>query len=221
MAQALWRVRNDRSTEDVEKFVAKLRVYAWGHQDAGGLWILENFPDIPYIVSTGGVLYSADPKLRDQEWLDTHVRFNHGPLGALCPLRKGELGDADSETYLGLIPNGLSALEHPDWGGWGGRFKRASGSETQWIDIDSDPAPEEMGATICRWAHHFQSDYEARMDWCVKSFDEANHPPQPVLNGDASLQPVEITARPGDRIDLDATGSSDVENDALSYEWKF
>jgi len=127
LAQALWRVRNDRSKEEVKRFVAKLRVYAWGHQDAGGLWIQENFPGIFYIVSTGGILYSADPKLHDKEWLDTHIRFNHGPLGALCPLRKGELGGADSETYMGLIPNGLSTLEHPDWGGWGGRFKRASG----------------------------------------------------------------------------------------------
>ena len=222
LAQALWRVRNDRSKEDVKRFVAKLRVYAWGHQDAGGLWIQENFPDVFYIVSTGGILYSADPKLRDQEWLDTHVRFNHGPLGALCPVRKGMLGGADSETYLGLIPNGLSAMEHPDWGGWGGRFKRAPGSETQWIDLESNLNPDTLGATICRWAPHFQNDYQARMDWCVKEFNQANHPPRPVLNGDKSLRPVEITAKPGQHIALEATGSSDIDNgDTLSYEWKF
>jgi hypothetical protein len=222
LAQALWRVRNDRSKEDVKRFVEKLRVYAWGHQDASGLWIQENFPDAFYIVSTGGILYSADPKLRDKEWLDTHVRFNHGPLGALCPLRKKELSEADSEAYLGLIPNGLSTLEHPDWGGWGGRFKRASGSATQWIDLISDPRPEEMGATISRWAPHFQNDYQARMDWCVKDFNQANHPPRPVLNGDQSLRPVEITATPGQRIALDAAGSSDIDSgDTLSYEWKF
>ena len=58
------------------------------------------------------------------------------------------------------------------------------------------------------------------MDWCVKEFTEANHPPEPVLNGDKSLRPVEITVKPGQRIDLDATGSSDIDNDKLSYEWK-
>ena len=221
LAQALWRVRNERSEAEVEKFVAKLRVYAWGHQDAAGLWMLENFPAIPYLVSTGGILYSADPTLRSQEWLDTNVRFNHGPLGALCPLRKGELGGADSETYLGLIPNGLSVPERPDWGGWGGRLKLAPGSETQWIDVDPNPTPETMGATISRWAPHFQNDYAARMDWCVKSFEEANHPPQPVLNGDMSLRPLVITAQPGTHVALDATGSSDIDNDALTYEWKF
>lgn len=221
LAQALWRVRNDRSQADLDKFVSKLRVYAWGHQDLSGPWILENFPEIPFIVSVGGILYSADPKWRSQEWLDTNVRFNHGPLGALCPLRKGELGGADSETFLGLIPNGLSDMNHPDWGGWGGRFKLAPGSQTEWIDIHADPTPEQLGATISRWAPHFQNDYEARMDWCVKPFAEANHPPTPVLNGDTSLRAVEMSAQPGDRIALDATGSSDVDNDALTYEWKF
>ena len=221
LAQALWKVRNDRSEEDLKQFVARLRVYAWGHQDASGLWILENFPDLFYIVSTGGILYSADPKLRDKEWLDTNIRYNHGPLGALCPVRKGMLGGADSETYLGLIPNGLSAMEHPDWGGWGGRFKRAPGSEKHWIDLESNLNPETLGATICRWAPEFQNDYQARMDWCVREFNEANHPPHPVLNGDKSLQPMEITAKPGKRIVLDATGSSDMDDgDTLSYEWR-
>lgn len=222
LAQALWRVRNDRSKEDIERFVAKLRVYAWGHQDATGLWIQKNFPELYYLVSTGGILYCSDPKLRDQEWLDTHVRFNHGPLGALCPLRHGELGGADSETYLGLIPNGLSAMDHPDWGGWGGRLKRAPGSETQWIDLTPQIKGQRRGATICRWATHFQNDYQARMDWCVKEFNQANHPPRPVLNGDESLRPVEITAKPGQRIDLDATGSADIDSgDTLSYDWRF
>ena len=215
LAQALWKVRNERSDEELKQFVAKLRVYAWGHQDASGPWILENFPDLFYIVSTGGILYSADPKLHDEEWLNTNIRFEHGPLGALCPVRKGMLGGADSETYLGLIPNGLSAMEHPNWGGWGGRLKLASGSESHWIDLKS------KGATIGRWAPEFQNDYQARMDWCVKEFNEANHPPQAVLNGDKSLQPVEITAKPGKRIALNATGSSDIDDgDMLSYEWR-
>ena len=222
LAQALWSVRNSRSEEETKKFVSKLRVYAWGHQDATGLWILENFPDLNYLVSTGGILYSADENLRSKEWLDTHIRNDHGPLGALCPYRgrKNELGGADSETYLGLIPNGLSDMDHPNWGGWGGRLQLAPGSQTQWIDLPT-LAKDRRGPTICRWAPEFQNDYEARMDWCVKDFDEANHPPSPVLNGDNSLKPIQITAKPGQRIKLDATGSNDIDKDELSYKWRF
>ena len=214
-------MRYNRSKVEVDRFVAKLRVYAWGNQDAGALWIQVNFPELFYIVSTGGILYSANPGLRSKEWLNSHVRFNHGPLGALCPLRKGELGGADSETYLGLIPNGLNALEHPDWGGWGGRFKTKPGSDTQWIDLDSNLKSDSLGWTITRWAPHFQNDYQARMDWCVQEFNQANHPPRPTLSGDKSLRPIEITAKPGQRIELDATGSSDIDEDLLTYAWKF
>ncbi len=220
LAQALWRVRNDRSEEELNKFVSKLRVYAWGNQDASGIWIQKNFPDLFYIVSTGGILYSADPKLRDGNWLNTNVRLNHGPLGALCPLRKGVLGGADTETYLGLIPNGLSIMDQPGWGGWGGRFKNKPGSTKQWIDLESNLRPDAKGSTICRWAPHFQNDYQARMDWCVKDFDEANHPPRAVINADMSLQPVEISAKPGQRIALDASGSTDIDGDELIFEWK-
>lgn len=31
--------------------------------------------------------------------------------------------EGDTPSFLGLIPNGLSDPEHPDWGGWGGRYE--------------------------------------------------------------------------------------------------
>ncbi len=221
LAQALWRVRNDRSDEELKKFVAKLRVYAWGHQDATGLWIQENFPDLVYLVSTGGVIYSAPPELHSKEWLDTHVRFDHGPLGALCPIRWGKLGGADSETYFGLIPNGLSYMEHPEWGGWGGRLKKQPGSDKQWIDLESNIKKDSLGHTISRWAQEFQNDFQARMDWCVSDFDKANHPPQVVLNGDNTLNYLEVNAKTGETITLDASGTVDIDGDNLSYEWRY
>ncbi|MFY0688555.1 MAG: DUF1593 domain-containing protein [Cyclobacteriaceae bacterium] len=221
LAQALWRVRNDRSEEELKRFVSKLRVYAWGNQDATGVWIQENFPDLFYIVSTGGVVYSAPPELHSKEWLDTNVRFDHGPLGALCPIRWGKLGGADTETYLGLIPNGLSNMENPNWGGWGGRLRLKEGSDNQWVDIPSNIEKDKLGHTIGRWANEFQNEYQARMDWCVNDFDEANHPSTAVLNGDQSFDAVMINAKPGQKITLDATGSHDIDGNALSYVWEY
>jgi hypothetical protein len=229
LAQALWRLRNDRSTEEVDRLIRKLRVYSWGQQDLGGPWIRDNFPDLFQIVSRAGILYTADTSLHSRAWLDRHVRCNHGPLGALCPLRGGKLGGADSETYLGLIPNGLSFMEHPEWGGWGGRFKEDPLDPGLWIDI-SLPVPDREAnrdqmlntmqySTICRWAPEFQNDYQARMDWCVKSFAGANHQPRPVVNSMAGIEPVYVKAKPGEVIRLDATGSSDPDGDALSFRW--
>lgn len=221
LAQALWRVRNDRTPEQVKEFVSKIRAYAWGHQDATGLWIQDNFPELYYLVSTGGIVYSADPYLQSKEWLNENIRFNHGPFGALCPIRWGKFGGADCETYLGLIQNGLSNMEHPEWGGWGGRLQKQEGFDNRWVDLESNLEKDKLGYTISRWAPEFQNDLQARLDWNVKEFDEANHQPQPVLNGDHTFNAIEIVAKPNQRIALDASGSTDIDGDALAYEWRF
>ena len=52
------------------------------------------------------------------------------------------------------------------------------------------------------------------MDWCVKSFEDANHPPVPALN-----HPDEITVRSGEGFGLDAGGTTDPDGDNLSYLW--
>ena len=31
--------------------------------------------------------------------------------------------EGDTPTFLSLIPNGMNSPEHPDWGGWGGRYE--------------------------------------------------------------------------------------------------
>jgi hypothetical protein len=56
--------------------------------------------------------------------------------------------------------------------------------------------------------------YTPRMDWTIKPYAKANHPPVARLGHAAELR-----ARPGDRVDLSAEGSSDPDGDALSYEW--
>ena len=69
-------------------------------------------------------------------------------------------------------------------------------------------------ATIWRWRSAYQNDFAARMDWTIKPYAEANHPPVPKLG-----HPAELTAKPGERVNLSAEGSSDPDGDALSYEW--
>ena len=71
-------------------------------------------------------MHSTEPGFDSTEmsndWIAAHIQQGHGPLGAVYPdVSFGVEGDTPS--FLSLIPNGLNAPEHPDWGGWGGRYE--------------------------------------------------------------------------------------------------
>lgn len=141
LAQALIRVRGTRSKEDLDKFIAKLRVYSISDQDDAGPWIRREFSNLFYIVQpstpTGAEYYyatwtgiSGDAYYRNcigadfttvtNEWLDANIRAK-GPLGKLYP-RFAFIMEGDTPSFLGLIDNGLNSFRRPDWGGWGGRY---------------------------------------------------------------------------------------------------
>ena len=68
--------------------------------------------------------------------------------------------------------------------------------------------------TLWRWRDDFQNDFAARMDWCTRSYEEANHAPVPILG-----HPEEITVNSGEGFGLDASGSNDPDGDSLSFLW--
>lgn len=133
LAQALTRLSQTRSPEEVKRLIQKLRVYTISDQDDSGNWIRENYPDLFYIVTPGGygkatwrgintMVNGINNETISNAWLAENIQQNHGPYGALYPdVAYGMEGDTPS--FLSLIPNGLNAPEHPDWGGWGGRYE--------------------------------------------------------------------------------------------------
>lgn len=68
--------------------------------------------------------------------------------------------------------------------------------------------------TIWRWRDDFQNDFVARMDWRCMSYEEANHPPVPVLS-----YPEQITVKSGQGFMLDAFSSYDPDGDNLTFLW--
>jgi Protein of unknown function (DUF1593) len=134
LAQALYNLRTTKSPAELDRLVGKLRVYTISDQDNSGPWMRKNFPKLFYVVSPGGDYGSAtwtginvvvpgiDNTTISNQWLAQHIQQGHGPLGAAYPdVAYGMEGDTPS--WLGLIPNGLSDPEHPNWGGWGGRYE--------------------------------------------------------------------------------------------------
>ena len=74
-------------------------------------------------------------------------------------------------------------------------------------------------APLFRWRDAWQNDFAARMDWCVKPWNEANHQPHPIVNGDNSRRPLRIQAERGEEVVLDARRSTDPDGDRLTMDW--
>lgn len=249
LAQALWKVKMTRSPEDVKKFVSKIRMYTISDQDDTGPWIRKNFPDVFYVGSPGyhaagayhyatwsgisgdkfhGRFAGANFEIVDNPWLDEHVR-SHGPMGKEYPFTKF-LMEGDTPSFLGLVNNGLNDPEHPEYGGWGGRYELYTPRTLKYFyepeirPIYTDAMDEVKGvdgayhtsnkATLWRWREAFQYDFAARMDWTIKPYKEANHPPKAVVKGGTR-----INAKVGEAVQLSAEGSQDPDGNALNYEW--
>ena len=148
--------------------------------------------------------------------------------------------EGDSPAFLHVIPNGLRSMESPDWGGWGGRFVRVR--DNTWLDPVLEPGyqyPEGRWYTSSawgrtrlkkeipndaelvaylkpqwRWIDALQNDFAARADWCVKSYDQANHPPVVKL-----AHALDLKVRPETRCHCSARGTTDPDGDALNYRW--
>ncbi len=248
-AQALWKIRATRSPEALARAISKLRVYAISDQDDSGPWLRKEFPNLFYTTSPGfsaGGSYhhatwsgisgdhfharcdGADFTLVSNEWLDRNIR-KKGPLGAEYP-RWEYLMEGDTPSFLGLVNNGLNDPEHPNWGGWGGRYELYTPrlqkwhlfQETRpiWTDADDEVLGvdgrwhDDNHSTIWRWREAYQNDFAARMDWTIKPYTEANHPPVVKLG-----HPANLTVKRGARVDLSAEGTTDPDGDALSYSW--
>ena len=241
LAQALWTVRATRTSDQVKQFVAKLRVYSISDQDDAGPWARQNFPELFWIASVHGwgqyqlaawIGISGDVRRPDKwpasetvtnEWLEKRVR--RGALGALYPPHV-YIMEGDTPSFLGLIRNGVNDPEHPEYGGWGGRYApvyEGAGhrADTSDVYVDSDGKRWASNqATVFRWRLAFQNDFAARMGWTVTSErSKANHSPALVLNGEAGTKSVPIQAKAGSTVQLDADGSKDPDGDRLAYRW--
>ena len=227
VAQAIWKVRATRTEEEFKKFLSKMRVFDILGQDDAGAWIAKNFPDLFYIRATG--VYGWQPP-KNGPYQKDDIQ-SHGPLGAVYPDTKWET-EGDTPAFMHVYPNGLNDPEKVDQGGWGGRFslkKKAGIRSMEPVKNEGEFDPylmfgntTEGAKAIRRWSNGYNNDFAARMDWSItRKYEDANHHPVALVNGDKSRRVFEVTAVPGSRIELSAKGSSDPDNDALTYAWSF
>ncbi len=227
LAQALWKVKNTRSEEDVAEFVSKIRVYDVLGQDEAGAWIVTNFPELLYI--RANLVYGLNQSITEQgeEYIDSIQSM--GALGAVYPDAAWAY-EGDSPSFMYQLPTGMNDPEHIDWGSWGGRFsleKKENIKSMDAVENEGEYQPyymygdaQDAWDSIVRWGDAAQNDFLARMIWSVTdNYDGANHHPVAVLNGDETLDTLEINASAGEVVTLSAEGSYDPDGDKLSYSW--
>lgn len=195
----------------------------------------------------GDFPYSATGQ---HQWALEHIKGGHGPLGAAWPIRQFENGEivflegGGTIPFLGPVNRGLFSIDHPHWGGWGGRFTREkeenywskhesvrvdeenvapfgvyAEAADHWINPETGEEYRDIFAPVWRWRRAFFNDFTSRMDWCVKPFEEANHHPVAAFAGDRSDSIVRLSIEADQELALDASASRDPDLDALAYRW--
>jgi hypothetical protein len=167
LAQAIWKVQNTRSADELKTFLSKIRVYQIAHQDSTIDWMLNNFPDLFIIYSNTtyqGIFGGPNDPLGNITWLDANIRHNHGPLGLIYP--KAAMGvdglkEGDSPSFMYLISavHGLNNPEDPSQESWGGQYVR-SGATNHWVDGVG-------GSSISKWETQYQAEFALRASWML------------------------------------------------------
>ena len=248
LAQALWKVKNTRSTQEIEKFVSKIRVYTISDQDDSGPWIRKNFPNLFYIASPGvhdlggyhyatwsgisgdkfhGRFAGGNFTIVSNPWLDSHIR-SKGPLGKQYPFAPF-LMEGDSPTFMYLINNGLGSSEHPNWGSWGGRYEFYQPRTEKWF---SEPETRPLWTNAEDEVFGMDSSWHTSNHATIWRWREA-YQNDFEARMDWSIKPYAETNHPpvvklngqsvikakvGDKVNLSAT-ATEPDGNQLSYKW--
>jgi hypothetical protein len=181
-----------------------------------GEWFSKN------IIADHGPLLASYFTWGDGRQIEGDPEHTHGSLDEAKKFKRQQydfISEGDSPAYLFLLDVGLRSTEDPSYGGWGGRLVRSSQNPRRWEDgklvTDYNPSTKKEETTYpqVRWINVIQNDFAARADWCVKSYDSANHHPIVSIEGNPN-----ISAKPGDKIIVQAK-AKDPDNNKLNFVW--
>lgn len=229
LAQAIWRVQQTRTEQELKKFLRKFRVYTITDQDmrydmrmnlaySSHQWMRREFKDdLTFIWDEG--TWQQQCGLGIEHWAQHQQCIQgHGALGNIYPNYKWGV-EGDTPSFLHVMPNGLNDPDDPTQAGWGGyhTFGLTADSLTEsWMSWQQPQRSISEGYKRCFYLDEL-NDFSARMQWAKEGRGNTN--PTVYVNGIHSLKPLHLKAKAGKVITLDASMSKDAEGDHLTFLW--
>ena len=229
LAQAIWRVKQTRSAEELKKFVRKFRIYTITDQDmqynmrmnraySSHMWLRREFKDDLQFIWDEGT-WQEQCELGKQNWTQhqQHIQTK-GALGKEYPNYKWGV-EGDTPSFLYVLPNGLNDPEDPSQAGWAGYHERgicADSLTTAWTSWQEPTRSISVGYKQ-RFYPIELNDFMARMQWADEG--KGNHNPIVVINGHKGPSPLILHAKAGKTIRLNASKTSDPDRHAMHFHW--
>ena len=229
LAQAIWRVKQTRSVDEVSDFVKKFRLYTITDQDmdyahrmdrarSSHMWLRKEFQDDLQFIWDEGT-WQEQCELGKQNWTQ-HQQYIQpkGALGKEYPNYKWGV-EGDTPSFLYVLPNGLNNPEDPHQAGWAGYHERGicpDSLTTAWTSWQEPVRSISVGYKR-RFYPDEMADFKARMQWADQG--EGNRNPVVIINGHRGPSPLVIHAKAGDMVRLDASKSYDPDGDDTLENW--
>lgn len=227
LAQAVWRVKQDRSEEELKHFLHKLRVYTITDQDRdqrtpfsdrSHQWMRKEFEeDLFFIWDECAWEYQNGTGKKNWSEYETHIQ-NHGSLGSVYPKYKYGV-EGDTPAFLHLLPVGLNDPNVATHGSWGGYFAWgiAEDKETSCYTNFGGAANKACSSLQNHFYPATFNNFAARMDWAKDGIGNRN--PRVVIDGSNNVELLFRKPQQGSAVTLDASKSSDPDGDQLMFHW--
>ena len=231
LSQAIWKVQQTRTPEELKAFLHKFRLYTITDQDmvyamrmdraySSHQWLRREFPTDLMLVWDESAWLNQNA-LGVQNWDKYAAQIqDHGEMGKVYPHYLWGV-EGDTPSFLNVMPNGLNDPNRPEQVGWGGchQFGISPDGETKaWTNWQ-----EPLKGISSRYEHKFYSDefndFAARMQWAAEG--RGNRNPVVRVHGGEGLEPLTVRSHAGASLRFDASASSDPDGDALRFDWWF